>query len=500
MTGQCFVGIDVGLTAAKAVAFDSSGREIGTQTTPNPRAAVGAGVQEVDMNALWDGVTSALVALSGVLTTQGYSVAAVGVTGHGNGIYLVDDQLEPVRPGIPSTDSRCESLLASLDPDKVALMQRATGSQPWSAQTGVLLKWLADNEPGVVENTRWVMLCKDWITAKLTGQASSEVSDFSAAGLLDLRSEEVSSEALDAIGLDRSLTEKIPPLFHPDDIVGHVSATAAGRSHLPEGTPVVAGSIDVVAAPIGAGSTGSRDVTIISGTWGINSVVHQLGPTSPDVTLNALFTKPGHVLAQEDAPTSMGNLEWLRGILAGFGLTGISTKDIVELAMGSQPGARGLLYLPFVYGAPRRPGASGTLVGFLAHHEAGDIARAFLEGITLFHRLQVESLRGAGVQLTSTPWTLAGGGARSPEWAQIFADVMNQPVKLQTEPELGARGVALMGASATGNTDVASWVSVDSAGAQTITPGINTARYAELREEFRSVLELLGGWWSNRAH
>lgn len=500
MKQRCFVGIDVGLTAAKASAFDTQGREIATETKPNPRTATGAGVQEVDMLALWSAVQQALAALSTRLEASNFSVLGVGVTGHGNGLYMVDENLEPVRSGIPSTDTRCEAFVSSLDSAAVEAMRQATGSRPWSSQTGVLVRWVADNEPNVYARARWVMLCKDWITSRLTGKPSTDSSDTSAAGLIELRTGQFSSLTRTALGLDTDFAQKIPPISAPDGIVGEVTEAVSARIGIPADTPVIAGSIDVVSAPIGAGSTEDGDVSIISGTWGINSVVHELAESPPDVTLNALFNRPGRVLSQEDAPTSMGNLEWLANTLRAFGATNVTPKNIVTQGLQAEPGARGLIYLPFIYGSPRHRGATGTLLGISAHHTAADVARAYIEGITFFHYWQILSLKHEGVALTESPWTLAGGGARNPAWAQIFADVMGQPMQLQTESELGARGVALMSASATNSVDVATWIGHAGKSERQISPGEHANRYGVLREEFGRALMAMSGWWRNQAH
>lgn len=265
---------------------------------------------------------------------------------------------------------------------------------------------------------------------------------------------------------------------------------------MPSGIPAVAGAIDVVAVPIGAGSFREEDVTIIAGTWGINSVVHRLVGGPPDVTLNALFTEPGLVFAQEDAPTSMANMEWFSRIIRGYGNSNIDARRLVEDIGASVPGAQGLLFIPFVHGAPKYPGASATLLGQRGHQRAADVSRALAEGITQYHRLQVESLRGQGVALSSLPWTLAGGGARNPAWEQIFANVLGHPVKRQLEPELGTRGVAALAFSGAGG-NVMEWQAEESAEA-ILEPNRDRQVYEKQAEHFNQALLGLQAFWAQR--
>ncbi|MDF2579723.1 MAG: carbohydrate kinase, partial [Microbacterium sp.] len=197
----CVIGIDVGLTSAKAAAFDDAGREIRTVSAPNPRVAVSRERQEIAMDTLWDVVADVLRDLTSWLAADGWTVSAVGATGHGNGLYLVDEQLRPVRPAIASTDSRAEHVVAALDPAAVERMRLLTGSLPWAAQPGVLLRWLLDNEPESLDRARWALTCKDWITACLTGVASADTSDSSGCGLVNLREREYEPEVFDMLGL-----------------------------------------------------------------------------------------------------------------------------------------------------------------------------------------------------------------------------------------------------------------------------------------------------------
>lgn len=493
----CYIGIDVGLTSAKVSAFDQHGNHLHTVTQSSPRTATQASYQEVDLVQLWSTVAAALRAVTDNLAVHGHQVGGIGVTGAGNGAYLVADDLTPTRRGIASTDNRAEPLVAALDGPAMESLREKTGSRPWAAQTPVLLAWLAEHEPEVLRNTRWIFTCKEWVTSCLTGRPSADISDASAAGLMNLATGDYEPELLGVFGLDADVLDKLPPLSKPHDLVGEVTNTAADQTGVPVGTPVVAGCVDVVAAPFGAGSTNDSDVTIISGTWGINSVVHRLNGPPPNVTLSVLFGEPGVVFAQEDAPTSMANMEWLTQIIRGFGQAEVDSVSLVNSLDQSAPGAEGLLFIPFLYGAPRYRGASASLLGQQGHQRSADVARAVAEGITQYHRVQLRHLENQGVQLSTEPWTLVGGGARHPVWAQIFANVLGHPVRRQTEPELGSRGVASLAFRGTeGNPKL--WrheESVDSV----IEPNEERSVYQRQADYFDDAVEHLAPLWAARA-
>jgi|TARA_B110000114_G_scaffold183534_1_gene225030 L-xylulokinase len=493
---RCYIGVDVGLTSAKVSAYDVAGVHLSTFARPNPRTADEANHQDVDMVALWETVRSSLSELTAFLDAAGFTPHGIGVTGSGNGAYLVTEDLKPARWGIASTDTRAEGLVEELNPVAVESLRLKTGSRPWAAQTPVLLKWLAENEPRTLEKTRWLFSCKDWITSRLTGTPSADVSDWSSAGLLNLTTGEYEPDVFSALGLDAQLWEKLPPLYRPDELVGVVSAGAAEETGLLKGTAVVAGSIDVVAAPIGAGSANEGDVTIIAGTWGINSVAHRLAGEPPDVTLNAVFTEPGLVFAQEDAPTSMANMEWFAQIIRGYGQEKMDARKLVEDLASSTAGANGLLFIPFIYGAPQYRGASAALLGQKGHHRAADVSRALAEGVTQYHRVQLQQLGHQGIALSSEPWTLAGGGARNPVWAQIFANILGHPVKRHLEQELGSRGVAALAFSGTGG-DLKRWKLAESRAAIT-EPDEDRAIYEDQVEFFDQALQALQPLWSAR--
>lgn len=491
---SCVVGIDVGLTSVKAAAFDGAGNEIATKSAANPRSAVSPTRQETDMDQLWQVVVQVLAALTDTLAEEQWVVEAVAATGHGNGLYLVDDALKPVRPAIASTDTRAAATVTSIDPESIERVRLLTGSVPWAGQAPVLLRWLHDTEPQTLEASRWAFTCKDWITACLTGVPGTDYSDASASGLVRLSTREYEPAVLDLMGLPPEVGRLLPPLRDSDEVVGGVSADVAALTGIREGTPVVAGCTDCAAVPLGAHSTGPGDVTITVGTWAINGVVVPSHEEPPRVTVNVLLPTPDLMLSMEVAPTSAASIEWAARLLgAGTAGSQLTPRDLLEVADSVPPGSDGLLFLPFVHGAPEHPNASATLLGIKDSHGFGEVARAIAEGIAQYHRVQISTLLKSGASISEGTWTIAGGGAKSAAWAQMFSDILGRPLRRQLHSELGARGVASLAAHTAGM-DIRQW-SQDLEPHNVVVPGESAPYYVSHSNRFDLVLSAMTAVW-----
>lgn len=484
------LGIDVGLTAAKVALFDEAGRELYVASVQNPRSAVDPHRQEIDMVQLWSAVAAAVREVVEWSGFGGFEISGVGVTGHGNGLYLIDAGLQPVRPAIASNDTRGETIAAAISGDHRLAGQRVTGSIPWAGQPAVLLRWLAEHEPESVARARYVLSCKDWIVCCLTGVVSADYSDASASGLLNLAARRYEDAAFAAVGLPATLRSLLPPLSRSNDVVGVVSAPGVIATSIPQGTPVVAGCMDCVASPIGGGSTALDDVTVIVGTWAINAVVVPSTAAPPRVTLNSLLPEDGLMLAQEVAPTSATNLEWLAGVLSSVGSQRVSPIELIDLAASIAPGAGSLLFLPFIHGVPGEDDWAGRFLGLRAFHHAGHLARAVLEGVAQFHRIQLGRLQSGGVSLTERSWSLVGGGGRSAVWSQIFADVLGHRLHRRQESQPGARGAARLAGQGVGR-DTGDWCSLDQRTLRFVEPGPDAALYREQATAFDDAVNAL---------
>ncbi len=323
-----------------------------------------------------------------------------------------------------------------------------------SCQPPALLAWLRDNEPDTEEKIRWIFSCKDYIRFRLTGEAKSELTDCSGTGLLNLHRCDYDCALLSLFGLTE-LEHALPPLCRSTDIAGYVTREAAEKCGLCPGTPVIGGMFDIDACALAVGILDEKDLCVIAGTWSINEYIRKTPVTDGSVRMNSLFCLPEYYLIEESSPTSAGNNEWfirtmLPELCANAKQRGDSIYRVMDDWVSSLPPETFVpLFLPFLMGSSAHPNAKGAFVGLSAEHGRAHLARSVYEGIVYCHRQHVDRL----LQTRGTPpdcIRLAGGAARSPVWAQMFADIIGLSVERVDVVETGTLGCAVAAAAATG--------------------------------------------------
>jgi L-xylulokinase len=492
--GERLVGIDVGLTACKAVATGLDGSEDRVVVRSTPHVRPGAGRIEVDMEALWGTVREVLGELTAGLAEHGARVVAVGVTGHGNGLYCLDRELRPAGPVIGSTDLR-STVLPPLPGEDVEWLAARTGSRPWAAQTPVLWRWLERYEPERARATRWIAFAKDWIRLRLTGALATDVTDLSAAGMADFEARACTAEVLARHGLGPELLDRLPESLAADGPAGSVTEEAARETGLPRGIPVGVGGYDCFAALVGADALAEGSMAMIAGTWGIN-VLLAPGDPRPELSFSQLTPDPGATLYMQASPASAPNLDWFTGLLHED-RDEAAAAALVEAACDEPPGADGITFLPYVNGSTDDPNAAGTFLGLRPHHGRVQLVRAVLEGVAHEHRIQTARLRSSGLAVEHCH--LVGGGVRSRAVAQLFADVLELPVELPASSQAVARGAALLGGTAAGL--FPDWRSAARAAIEArLEPDERTLRaHRAAARRFEGALEALRPYWSSAA-
>ncbi|MDQ0393337.1 FGGY-family carbohydrate kinase [Labrys monachus] len=440
---QFLLGIDAGNTLVKAVLFRTDGTEVASEHREGNSRHPEPGHVERDIGEMWACAADAIRGCLGKAGIDPADIAAIGCTGHGNGIYLFDGEDAPLL-GIQSLDARAASLSARMLADGTgdALYPLAL-QKPWPAQTGTLLSWLSRNQPDLIARAAHVLFCKDVIVHFLTGRYTSDYSDASCGGILDVPARRYDEALLDALGL-RECGAKLCPLAEPSDVVGRVSAQAARRTGLAEGTPVVAGLVDIIASAIGAGVARPGDASIVAGTWSINQVLTDSPLCDPSVFLSSTY-RADRFMAVEASATSATNLEWFLKEFMADSLAAAGRSETLRLcsALAAEvtPALDLPLYLPYLYGSPESSAARASYFGIAGWHGRAHIIYAVMEGVAFGHRYHVEKLRAAGAAMSTA--FLSGGAARSSTWPQIFADVLQIDVKTAASSESGALGAAM---------------------------------------------------------
>ncbi|KAE9630065.1 carbohydrate kinase [Parasedimentitalea maritima] len=433
------LGLDAGNTVIKAVLFDLQGRQVamhaldGQSSTPQP------GYVERDLNELWANAKTAIRSCIDAAGIEPSQIAAVGCAGHGNGLYLVDRDGEPLI-GIQSLDTRAADLAVELAEVHGDAMHELCLQKPWPSQTPVLLAWIKRYRPEIYAQVGSVMLCKDFINFKLTGLRTSDISDMSGCGLLRMPDCVYDDDLLALYGLEDACG-MLPRLFDPADVAGTVSTQSAEATGLVDGTPVVGGYFDVVSSAMGSGVVEAGQASIICGTWSINQVFSSEPVVDPGVFMVAGFGRARFVNIEASA-TSAANLEWYVREFVERGEHhddpfGYCNAKVAEVT----PAADDPYFHPFLYGSGQGAEYRAGFYGIAGWHGEGHMLRALFEGVMFEHRRHIEVLRGAGVVFNSA--VLSGGGSRSPIWPQMFADGLGVPVTVAEAQETGALGAAI---------------------------------------------------------
>lgn len=448
------LGIDNGGTITKAAIFDTNGKEIAVSSSRVMINAPEPGFAERDMEELWNAnirVIRDLIDKSGINPRL---IAGVSITGHGNGLYLIDEDGKPVYKGIYSTDTRAKDIVSSWYKDGLydrvhpKLMQAI-----WAGQPVALLSWLKANKPDILSRARWVLMCKDYIRFCLTGKVYAEITDMSGTNLMNVRDIIYDRELLRELGIE-DMFDRLPTLRNSSEICGYITAEAAGLTGLEEGTPVAGGLFDIDACAIATGIDNEEKACIIAGTWSINQYITDVPVNSKDIFLNTLYCIDGYRLITEASPTSASNLQWFIERFCGeeerlAKENGISVFDICNNTVSQiEPEENNIIFLPFLFGTNVDSDAKASFIGLSSVHTRANILRSIYEGIVLCHLYHFEKL----LTLRQRPEAIriSGGASKSRVWVQIFADALQIPIEVVKGEELGALGAAICAGVATG--------------------------------------------------
>jgi L-xylulokinase len=438
------LGIDNGLTVTKAVLFDEDGHAKGTAGVPSQQLHPRPGWVEKDPDQQWEDTAEAVTETLELAGIDASDIAAVAITGHGDGLYTLDADGRPPRRAITSLDGRAGEVLERFV--REGIPQRAlpvVGEAPFGVQPAVLLAWVKEHEPDVYGRIRHVLFCKDWLKYKLTDRITTDPTEASA-GFTDVHSQGYAPEALSIYGLEE-LEGTLPEIVGSTEVAGEVTRAAAEATGLAPGTPVVSGLHDCDASALGCGCARPGQLTMIAGTFSINEVISE-EPVADPVILCRNWVVPKQWMNMGNSACSAVNLEWYVQRLAPEAVRSAHERGIppfefvneeVEAVLDDESG---IVFLPFIYGAPDNPEASASFVGLKGWHTRGHVLRALYEGVTFNHRTHVDALRA---HFKVTEGRLTGGGARSAAWTQMFADVLGLPVSLTDAKEGGALGAAI---------------------------------------------------------
>ena len=495
------MGIDNGSTAIKAGIYDLEGREIAVAGAACDVIVPAPGYYERDVDGIWAANTQAIRDAVKKAGINAADIAAVSMTGHGNGVHLIGADGRPVHNAIEGMDGRAAGYVEKWMRDGTFERVHPRAMQAlWPALTACLLAWMADNKPQTLERARWIFTITDYVRFKLTGQAHAEITTLSGGGTLNVETGAYEKELLDLMGIGH-LYDKMPPIVQSIDICGHVSAQAAKETGLAEGTPVAGGMYDIDSAGIAAGMVDETLWNVIAGTWCNNQFISKKPLINKDFFSTTVYSKPGYWLMLEGSPTSASNLEWfVREFLQTerqlAKATGTSVYEICNDAVKrTEPDETDIVFVPFLYGSNAGLKAKAVFVGLEGWHKREHVIRAIYEGICFSHRHHIEKI--LAVQRPPQAVRIAGGAARSGVWVQMFADVLRMPMEVTAASELGTLGAAMcagVGVNLFGDFDEAARVMVHVTGR--VEPDADKADvYAKKYRLYKKAIESLGSYW-----
>lgn len=448
------LGIDNGCTISKAAIFTLDGKEVAVVSKRTETLTREPSWSERDIDKIWQETAEAIKEVKQKSGVAAKDIVCVAPTGHGNGLYLVDKQGKPVRNAIMSTDSRARCYIEQWQKEGVDKAVRPKTMQSiWPAQPNALLAWLRDNEPEVLKRAGWVLMCKDYIRFRLTGEIYAELTDMSGTSLMNVGTAQYDPEVLGAFGIGE-MGNLLPPIKRTEDICGYVTAEAAGQTGLKEGTPVAGGMFDIDACGLASGIVNESQLCMVAGTWGNNQYISRTPVVGEDVFMTSCYSIPDYYLMLEGSATSASNLEWFvtQFFEAEQNLAKQSGKSVYELCnelvSATKAEDANIIFLPFLFGSNANPDAKSCFIGLTGWHNRGHVLRAIYEGVVFAHMAYVERL----LKFREMPETirLTGGASQSQIWVQIFADCFQTPVEIPEGTELGALGAAIAASVAVG--------------------------------------------------
>jgi L-xylulokinase len=494
------MGVDCGSTTIKAAIFDRNGATLAVASRNVRSISPKPGHVEQDMRELW---ASAAAAMREAIAASGHpssAIVCIGVTGHGDGLYLADQAGAPLGNGIMSVDSRGLEIVNSWR--AANLMGRAealTAQRPFPYAATTLLAWIKRCEPDRYRAIGHVMFCKDWVRYCLSGVFATDPTEASTA-FTNPHTQAYDPDILRLFDLGE-IEAALPPIRSYAETIGAVTPEAATLTGLVAGAPVSGGLHDVTASAVGMGVLHPGVLAVTAGTFSINEALSSTLVVDPRWAARAGL-KRGQWMNMAISPASSNNVDWFvrqayRTELADAERLGGSIWPLLDSDLSSASMQDDPLFLPFLYGSPYEEAASASFLDLRSWHERAHMLRAVVEGAAFNHLTHALALASA-FKLERA--AISGGGSSSSRLAQLFADVLGLVVDIPEAKEVGALGAGL--AAGVG---VGVYASLDDAAARACRVAARydcePGRHAALRARYAryaDIIDALRPVWSDR--
>ncbi|MCS7015340.1 MAG: xylulokinase [Gemmatales bacterium] len=452
-----YLGIDIGTSGTKTVVCRAEGTILATATAEHPSYFPQPGWSEQDPEDWWKSTVQSVRQALARAGVAGHQVRGIGLSGQMHGSVFLDAQGQVLRRAILWNDQRtaeqCQQIEQAVGGREQLI--RWVSNPAFTGFTAPKILWVRQHEPHLYERTRKILLPKDYIRYRLTGEFVTEVSDASGTLLLDVAARRWCRPLLDKLQIAEDL---LPACVESQEITGKVRPGVAEELGIAAGIPVVGGAGDQAAGAVGNGIVRAG---IMSATMGTSGVVFahsdrvQTDPQGRVHTMCHAVKGTWHLMGV--VLSAGGSLQWFRNHFATPEIRLAAERHvdaydlILALAEQAPPGAEGLFFLPYLTGERHPhsdPWARGAWVGLTVRHGWRHLARAVVEGATFALRDCLEVMAELGI--VPQQIRLSGGGARSAFWRRVQADIYGQKVALINATEGPAFGVALLAMVGTG--------------------------------------------------
>jgi xylulokinase len=440
------IGLDLSTTGSKAVAFADDGTVVAQTRRRISRSNPLPGWQEQDPEEWWRATCEALTDLSGRLAAQNAEPVGLGITHQRETFACLDKDGSALRPAIMWIDTRAAEQIARLGNRHV---HEVSGKPPSTTPSLYKLAWLAEHEPDVLHRADLILDVHGYLGWRLTGERLTSWACADPTGLVDMATFTWSPELLGLAGITE---DQLPGLVPPGTVMGAITDVAAAVTGLPVGLPVVAGAGDGQCAGLGAAALTPSVAYLNMGT-GLTLGVHSDRYLAPREFRTLASPLAGAYTIEALLASGALSIAWFRDHVSGLPAdSGSREARLSDMATTVPPGARGLLYLPYLTSAESPhwdPSARACFIGLTDSHGRAEMYRAVLEGLAYEEKLNLALLEQAtGHHIDHL--VAMGGAAQSELLTQLIADVLEQPIRIAAEPETTALGAAILVAAAVG--------------------------------------------------
>lgn len=437
-----FLGIDLGTSSVKLLLMDEHGNVLGTVSRDYPVYYPNPGWAEQNPEDWWQATCQGIRELLTAAGLTGNSVISIGLSGQMHGLVLMDHANRVIMPALLWCDQRTQDECDYITGMLGERLSEYTGNQALTGFTAPKLLWVKRHKPKEYEQIRHILLPKDYIRWKLTGEYVTDVSDASGTLMFDVAHRRWSREMLDFLEVS---PEMVPPCVESVALTGVVGRQAAAETGLRAGIAVLGGGGDQACGAVGTGIVAAGTASVALGTSGVVFACQDRYSVDARNRLHSFCHANGawHVMGVMLSAASC--LKWWVEDVCRQGNEGYDR--LLREAEAVAPGSEGVLFLPYLMGERTPysdPDARGAFIGLNMTHQRGHMTRAILEGVGFGLRDSLEIIREQHIPVEAV--RVSGGGAKSPLWRQILADVFGLPVDLAGAAEGPAYGAAILAA------------------------------------------------------